>query len=309
MNDCAHLVESGRAIMASPRLGRAERVSLGPQDEKFALGDLLAHVADEELDAIAGAIGHNLSGAGLRSYREVARAWPWECRVAASWTVHRTLKNAANRFDLIQPGMTLREAVIATGKNPADTEHPSRWNIERRVPFIISQLQDEATVKAIRAELDGRKRTRSAKAALKMVEEDRSAEYRDALRELREVRDAKHPERAAYEALFRIRDAREYVRAVGKATADQASFMPAHRRPELIAAVRDLALTSIQMIASLSGQEESAVEVLAILSRNLQALQPQQISTTFEGIVIPGEVDNSSARSAATLPLVDDGRA
>ena len=238
MSDWAERVESGRAIMGGPRLGRAQRASLGPEDEKFALGDLISDVADDQLDQLAHQIGHNLTAGNLRSYREVARAWPPDKRVAASWTAHRTLMNSPDRFDIIQPGMTLRQAQKATGKNPADTEHPSRWSIDRLVPFIITQLQDTTISKAVRAELEDRKGARAARAAAKMVDEERSAEYREALRELREARDAKSPERAVYEVIFKLRDAREYIRAVGKASDDEMSFVPEHRRPDVATAVR-----------------------------------------------------------------------
>ena len=63
MIDWAEVVESGRAIMAAPRLGQAGELSRGPEDEKFALGDLLCDVADDRLDGLAHEIGHNLTGA------------------------------------------------------------------------------------------------------------------------------------------------------------------------------------------------------------------------------------------------------
>ena len=139
------MVESGRSIMAAPRLSRAEQVTRGPEDFKFTLGDLLANgddLDDERLNELAEQIGFNLTGQNLKSYREVARAWPPEQRVAASWTVHRTLKKMPDRFERIEPSMTLREAQVVTGKTPADTEHPSRWDSQRRVEFLITQLQD-----------------------------------------------------------------------------------------------------------------------------------------------------------------------
>jgi hypothetical protein len=307
VTDWAEKVESGRAIMAAPRLGRAQRVSLGPQDEKFALGDLLSDVEDDQLERLARGIGHNLTAATLKSYREVAGAWPSAQRVAASWTVHRTLKNLADRFDVIQPGMTLREAQIASGRTPADTEHPSRWSLERRVLFIITQLQDAATTKAVRDELEGRKRTRAAKAAVKMVDEDRSAEYRAALRELRDARDAKHPERAAYEVIFKLRDSREYVRAVGKMSGDDGGFLPDHRRPDVISAIRDLAVTALDAIALSGLKEEPLVaEVLAAVRAHLENLPGSEAADRFDAVIIQGEVDQP--RAELLRPKTIDGR-
>jgi hypothetical protein len=273
--------------MAAPRLGRAQRASLGPEDEKFALGDLVSDVADDQLDRLAHEIGHNLTGASLRSYREVARAWPQDKRVAASWTAHRTLMNHPDRFDIIQPKMTLRQAQKATGKNPADTEHPSRWGLDRLVPFIITQLLDTAISKAVREELDTRKGARAARTAVKMVDEERSAEYREALRELREARDAKSPERAIYEIIFKLRDYREYVRAIGKASDDEMSFVSDDRRPDIAAELRDLAFAVIDVLghSGLKDEHLSAEAIEAIKDR-ISTMQ----DAAHKGVVIPGEI-------------------
>jgi hypothetical protein len=260
---------------------------MGPLDEKFALGDLICEVGDEELDELAREIGHNLTSANLRSYREVARAWPPEKRVAASWTVHRTLKNAVNRFELIAPGMTLRQAQIATGKNPADTEHPSRWGLDRLVPFIITELLDARVSKAVRAELETRKGARAARTAARMVDEERSAEYREALRVLREARDAKSPERAVYEVIFKLRDAREYVRAVAKASDDEMSFVSKERRPDIVAEVRYLALTVVDALGRLGLKDaELSAEALEAIKERINQIQ----EAPRKAIVIPGEV-------------------
>lgn len=276
--------------MAAPRLGRTEQVTRGPEDFKFGLGDLLA--GDDDLDNeafewLAREIGHNLTSANLKSYREVARAWPREKRIAASWTVHRTLKNADNRFELVQPGMKLREAQVATGKTPADTEHPSRWDFDRRVEFVIIQLQDTDTAKAVREKVDGRKHARAVRAASRAVEEELSAEYREALREFREARDAKSPERAVYDAIFKMRDAREYVRAVAKASMGEDSFIPDNRKTEVIAAVRDLALGSIEGLVALGANDPALVkDALDALGSYMQPFNRAKVSSDFNGTVI-----------------------
>ena len=287
MTDWEELVEPGRAILSAPRLGRAERASSGPSDEKFALGDLFLGVEDEQLEWLAGRLGHNLTGAGLRSYREVAAAWPPEKRVAASWTTHRTLKNAPDRFDVIKPGMTLRQAQQAIGKQPADTEHPSRWSLDRKVPFIVTQLMDATTNKAVRDDLDGKKGARAARAAAKMVDEERSAEYREALRELREARDAKSAERMLYEVIFKLREFREYLRAIGKASGDEMSFLRADRRPDVVAVVQDLALTAVEVLRQyeLEG-EAAATDALAAIRSN--AVRDRD--TKHDPVIIAGEV-------------------
>lgn len=258
MSDWNDIIEPGRQLWAA-RLQMGD----GKSDVKFAIGDLVSTISDEDLKRLDRKIANDLSHSKLRSYRDVAVAWPPESRVDASWTTHRTLFRHAKRFDLIRPRMTLREAQEIIGKIPADTRHPAKWDQERRVLFVIDQLQDAAVIKDVRAVLEERKKTRSAKAAVRMVEEDRSAEYREALRQLREARDAKHPEAAAYDALFKIREAAEYVRAVGKAGTGDSSFLPEHMKPSLAVALRDLASIAVDVIASMAQAEETAEEALA----------------------------------------------
>ena len=183
--------------------------------------------------------------------------------------------------------MTLRQAQISIGKEPADTEHPSRWGLDRKVPFIVAELMDATTNSAVRADLDGRKGARAARAAAKMVDEERSAEYREALRGLREARDAKSAERMVYEVIFKLRDAREYARAVGKASGDEMSFLPADRRPDVVAAIRDLALTAIDVLAQSGLKDEpTAVEAVAAIRGHLG----ENRDVSDNGVVIVGEI-------------------
>ena len=49
-----------------------------------------------------------------------------------------------------------------------------------------------------------------------MVDEERSAKYREALRELREARDAKYPDRAILEVVFKFRASSEEYCACGR---------------------------------------------------------------------------------------------
>ena len=63
---------------------------------------------------------------------------------------------------------------------------------------------------------------------------------------MRDARDAKSPERAVLEVIFKLREIQKStLRAVGKASGDEVSFIPDDRRPDIIAVVRDVALTSI----------------------------------------------------------------
>jgi hypothetical protein len=119
----------------------------------------------------------------------------------------------------------------------------------------------------------------------------RSAEYREALRELREKTNAKHPERAVYDAIFKLRDAREYVRAVCKASADEHSFVPEHRKLDVVEAVRDLALGAIEAIEALGVNDPSlSTDALAMLANHLQPFNRTKIASGFSGVVIDAEI-------------------
>jgi hypothetical protein len=102
----AQLLEEGR------RLKRLEG------DLKWRWGDLAVEVPVEALRKFA--IELEVDYDALRSYRNVAAAWPPDRRVAnTSWTVHRELLTADNQH-AIRPNMTLREARAAIGRTPID---------------------------------------------------------------------------------------------------------------------------------------------------------------------------------------------
>jgi hypothetical protein len=304
--DWQGVVEAGRGIMSAARLGRAPDGADALEDPKFALGDLISgtEVAKEEFQLLAAEIGYDLTPSNLRSYRQVAIAWPPESRVSASWTAHRTLATLPHRHDLIRPGMTLRDAQKAAGKIPSDHRHPSKWPWDDRIEYLVTQLQDPVTAKAVRDHVEGRKHARSARAAARAVEEERSAEYREALRELREARDAKTPERATYEALFKLRDAREYVRAIAKATDDEHSFLPAERLSEIVVAVHQLADGAVETLGALSTKEPAAVSkaVNSIIDCLEPLLKPATLAT-IKGEVFNPEPELSRPTQAAGVVI------
>lgn len=125
-----------------------------------------------------------------------------------------------------------------------------------------------------------------------MVDEERSAEYREALRELRDAREAKSPERAIYDMIFKLRDAREYVRAVGKVSDDEMSFLHTDRRPEIVAAMRDLALTIVDVLASSRlNNEPVAADALSALKQHIAQMQGGRVND----VIIPGEIYEPTA--------------
>lgn len=301
MNDWTSLVEAGRSIIAATRLGGGETAG----DEKFLLGDLLLAAGglnDEELEKLASALGHGLKVSSLKSYRDVAAAWPEERRVAASWTAHRTLARHEKRFELIQPGMTLRGAQQAAGGRTSDVKHPSRWPFQERVDFVITQLQDADTNKAVREHAETRKHARSVRAAARAIEEEKSAEYREALRALRERNNAKHPERAVFEAILKLREHREFVRAVAKAATDEHSFVPEHRKPDVALALRDLAIGTIEALTALGVRDASVSDpALEAIDAHLHRLQRTRVASGFDGVVIDAEAPAGAASEHTIL--------
>lgn len=290
MEDWGTIVEAGRSIIASSRLGNADDDRLGVADEKFALGDLVVSAGpmdDTELGLLAKEIGHGLKTGQLKSYREVAEAWPADRRVAASWTTHRTLAKQPNRFDLIKPGMTLRAAQVAAGRRASDDAHPDRWSLSRRATFVIAQLQDPELNKTVRAEVEGQRHARAVRKAALVVEEEVSAAYREARRELRDKYNAQGPEAAILKAIFQLREGAEFVRAVGRAAVEENSWLPEHRKPDVVAAVRDLAIIASDTLAAIGVHDRSLIsDALDALSERLSRITHPRVESGFSGTVI-----------------------
>src|SRR4051794_18828954 len=100
----------GARLLGVPQLRRAAKTSRGPEDPKFAIGDFLCTVPSQFVDALAAALGVDPSQ--FRSYRDVADKVPPSRRVAASWGVHRQLKEQP---DLLRDGLTIRGAAKLLG--------------------------------------------------------------------------------------------------------------------------------------------------------------------------------------------------
>lgn len=147
-------------------LSEAERLGKVIANSKWELGDLaLTHLPREErggsrpkdecyvrsidrLAEMAGAAG--VSTEQLRSYRDVADAWPPHKRVAgASWTVHRQLMAPENQH-LIQPGLTYREADALVGRS-AHPHQPIPSSVFDKVALIKDLLGDKDVYEAVRA--------------------------------------------------------------------------------------------------------------------------------------------------------------
>lgn len=239
--DWTRQVELGRGYLAAPQLSRAEKSSNGQSDPKWALGDLLTNVPDHFIGKFASEVG--ASESELRRYRDVAERWPIECRVAASWSAHRDLKDVADRFEKIRPGMTVREAAEAAGKKPIDAKPMSRMSAEERAEQVIVLLGDKRVNEMVLSLMADRGAVRRQRRAAQLAADERSAEYKDAMKALRQAQTAKSPEVAFLEVIFKIQEAAEYVRAVCAAANDTESpvpLVPPQRKPELVTAIQSL---------------------------------------------------------------------
>ena len=245
-------VERGRAIVGASPLSRGEKSTKGTSDPKWALGDLLAEVPDQLISRLAEDLGR--SEGELRRLKDVAAKWPAECRVAASWSAHRDLKDVPNRFELIFPGMTVRESAVAAGKRPIDAKPDERLSEEERADRVISLLGDKTVNELVIEKLDKRGAVRRMRRAARKSDDDRSDEYKDALRQLRQAQSAKSPDVAFLEVVFQIQRATEYLRAVLSATTvddGQEPLVPSIRKPDLLLAIEALAGVAEEALAQL----------------------------------------------------------
>lgn len=231
--------------MSAPPLARSEKTRPGA-DPKWAIGDALLAVSEDDRDAVAIAAG--LKQTDARSYWRTAEAWPPHTRTcAASWTVYRYLSRLENRFAVIFPGMTVRDAHEAcTGKkvdrralhNLADDDvidEIVRLMLSPRSKAVVPQILERLNVSK-----EGRKaaRDRRSTAALRRLGE----EIRLVQKEIRKRRDEKSPALRFMESRRRLLDTEVNVQEIGllfndpeerKATDDEEWRLLATRLHEL----------------------------------------------------------------------------
>jgi hypothetical protein len=82
----------------------------------------------------------------LLSLRTVALAWPQEKRLeSVSFTVHAELAAMPNRFELIRPGLTKRQARVLAGKKPEIGSKEQRGQVVAGLltdPDVLAQLAE-----------------------------------------------------------------------------------------------------------------------------------------------------------------------
>ena len=129
------LVEAGRAAreqadnMQWVEGDLALQVETLPGDERPRDPETGLFIEDEAKTLKRYAEDIGMSYATLKNYRVTAAAWPSDLRrTEVSWHVHKTLSAQEDRFDLIQPGMTVREAERIVGKRRAGTSSKPGWH-------------------------------------------------------------------------------------------------------------------------------------------------------------------------------------
>jgi hypothetical protein len=125
--------EGGTVRFKSTHIAKGRRIVKRINEAKWDLADLLLEVfpADQykaggpwsrrtlasELPEFARVIGCDYSLDHLRALRQSAISWPPETRISAtSWSVHSAMAHHEDRFKMIEPGMTMREANLLIGR-------------------------------------------------------------------------------------------------------------------------------------------------------------------------------------------------
>jgi hypothetical protein len=206
--------EVGR-LQAVPPLRRNEIATRGPEDKKFLIGDVLLKVPTRLIDPLAEAVGEDPGT--LRGYREVAKRFPPAARVAASWSVHRDLKD---KPELVRPGLTVREAAVLAGKKPIDSKAAHRRTVGQRADDVRALLADPDVRAVIEAERHLSQEERRARSAARNWTSEMDAQAKALEAELREARNAKSPYEATVKATLDLHKAAQLADAVGMSMND-----------------------------------------------------------------------------------------
>jgi hypothetical protein len=99
-------------------------------------------------------------------------------------------------------------------------------------------LLDKAVNDRVQQLLAERREPRRIQRAARAAADERSAEYREARRQLHEAQAVKSPDLAFLEAVFKVRELAEYLHAVSAAVLEpDVAPVPTARVPDLLAAV------------------------------------------------------------------------
>ena len=198
-------------IQMLPNLRRSEWTSRGPEDTKFAMGDLLRQVPLPWVDRLAEEVG--VDPAEFRIRREVAVKVPPERRVRASWTVHRDLRD---RPELLRDGMTSRQAAAAIGRRAFDSRADQRLSPGERAAKVWAFMADDEVYALVARKMAGHREERRIRHGARLVHEELARQEKDTAAELRARREARSPLEATLKARRDLLRAAQLVHAVGE---------------------------------------------------------------------------------------------
>jgi hypothetical protein len=158
------------------------------------------------------------------------------------------------------------------------------------VTSVVTWLLEPEVEHEVSEQLQERRKARRARAAVRMAGEERSAEAREALRELRDLHEAKSPERAGLEAVAKLRLSVDHVRAIEVASASAEAFLPAHRIPDLVRALRDLGWIAVHTIAAISDDPVERSEALWQIQLELNQAAQIDDGSSDKNAVVQGQV-------------------
>jgi hypothetical protein len=259
-------LDTGARLLAAPPLRRNEHSTPGHIDPKFALGDFLVGVPSAYVDLLAEALQREPER--FREYREVAEKIPPGARVAASWTVHRDLRDYPQ---LLRDGLTVRGAAALLNRRPFDSPAEHNLPVEVRAKRVRERLADPEVYAVIDEELARGRAERQLRRRARHVQSEYARRARELEGELLELRTAKSATEATVQAELEVNKAIQYIEAIGQTLQE----LPHPER--LLAALREL--------------NEATAAVLLANTPDLEASEGP--------VVIEGEVwQTRSARAA-----------
>ncbi|MEV6304373.1 hypothetical protein AB0M02_33550 [Actinoplanes sp. NPDC051861] len=207
----AGLAAEAARLLSIPPLRRSEWATRGPDDPKFALGDLLTMIPLADIDPLA--VRLDVDPDQLRIYREVALKVPAGRRVKASWTVHRDLRD---RLELLRDGMTSREAAVAAGRRAFDSKADQRLTVDERAAKVWTFLADPEVYVRVEREMSRTRTERRIRYGARLVHEELARQEKDTRADLRARRNARSPLEATLKARLDLLRAAQLVHAVGE---------------------------------------------------------------------------------------------
>jgi hypothetical protein len=255
--DLDQLVEELGAVLAAPDLPRLQRTNPGA-DKKWKAGDIAARMSRAMLDAVAERLSGRVevTGAQLRSYADVAAAYPPEERtVQAAWTVYRELRDVPRdrRREILHDGLKLRPAREAIGKGPMDRVKKERESDEVRAWFVIDELQEPGVRAIVEKEMRDNAADRKARRAVKTALDEIAAEKKRIETQLKKLAKEGTPERQFWETSKNLTEAERFIYSVARLHDRHGDAMEPERWADIAEKLRHVATSAEDVAARVEG--------------------------------------------------------